>query len=188
MTQTEFLLAVVDRLNVVGIPYMITGSYACTIYGEPRTTNDVDIVVDPSVDQIRGFAEQFDENDYYVNTKTAVDAVNRHSMFNVIDSHAGWKADLIVKRNKPYSQRAFERRVATPMHGTDLFVIAPEDSVLSKLEWAEKGGSERQIKDIQGILFAQQSRLDYEYLKKWAIELQVEAQLQKLLEPFDTGS
>ncbi len=181
MQQDEFLVSLVERLAACGIPYMTAGSFGSAFHGEPRATNDVDIVIDPTAEQIEEFLGRLDPN-YYVDRKTAVDAVARRSMFNVIDTLSGWKADLIIRKSRPFSREEFSRRATTDVAGHEVFILSPEDAILSKLEWAKKGDSERQLKDVETILREQRGKLDIDYLQKWARELAVDGQLNELLE------
>ena len=95
-------------------------------------------------------------------------------MFNVIDRKTGWKVDLIIRQDRPYSVEEFQRRGRREVIGIEVEVVSPEDAILSKLEWAKAGGSERQYRDALGIASIQWSDLDWEYMKKWAPILGVE--------------
>ena len=98
-------------------------------------------------------------------------------MFNVIDLVTGWKADLIVKKARPFSTREFARRRFASVLGVELRIASAEDTVLTKLEWALKGGgSERQLADVRGILAARGADLDVAYLEAGIAELRLQAQ------------
>jgi hypothetical protein len=101
-------------------------------------------------------------------------AMDSRSEFNVIDSTSGWKVDLIIRKDRPYSIVEFDRRQPTTIGGVDVFVVTPEDSILSKLEWGRPSGSERQWRDVVSLIAVQESALDREYLHHWARELGVE--------------
>jgi hypothetical protein len=102
-------------------------------------------------------------------------------MFNVIDAQAGWKADLRIRRDRPFSRTEFNRRRKAAILEIDLWVTSPEDVVLSKLEWARESASEQQLQDALGVLLVQNERLDRDYLKKWAAVLGVADMLTDLL-------
>jgi hypothetical protein len=180
MKQEELLFVVVDHLCDAAIPYMVTGSYGSAFYGEQRSTNDIDVVIDPTVEQIQRFVRGFDER-YYVNEKTAIAAVLSRSMFNVVDTYSGWKVDLIVRKQRQFSEEEFRRRGMTSLFGRTIFMLSAEDAILSKLEWYKKGASDRQLEDVVGILVGQREDLDLNYLNKWAAELGVSEQLSTLL-------
>lgn len=103
-------------------------------------------------------------------------------MFNLIDSAAGWKANLMVRKDRPYSQEEFQRRRTVPLHGRMLPVVTPEDLILAKLEWDKNTPSERQLTDALFVAIAQWSRLDQAYLRKWAPALGVTERLEALLQ------
>jgi len=180
-TQTEFLQRIINLLDKAGIPYMIAGSLGSSFHGEPRTTNDVDLIIDPDKKQLDSFIQSLGE-DYYINPETARYAFNRGLMFNVIDNHTGWKADLIIRKKKPFSIGEFQRRRQVSINGLDIWMLSPEDVILSKLEWSGVQQSDRQFRDALGVAIVKWDNLDWDYLKKWAYELQVDDLLKQLIE------
>jgi hypothetical protein len=154
---------------------MLTGSIAGAYHGVSRATLDVDIVVDPSVDQLRAFVDRLPQPRYYVDLEAALDAKRRESMFNVIDVTTGWKFDLIIRKSRPFSRAEFARRQRVDLLGTRVFVATAEDVVISKLEWAKLGQSQRQIEDVAGVLRARPD-LDRDYLDEWVRELHLAGQ------------
>ena len=115
--------------------------------------------------------------------EAASDAVRRGTQFNVIDMKTGWKADLILRKRRPFSVVEFDRRTERVVFGVTVYIASAEDVVLTKLEWAKKsGGSERQLRDVRGVLAAPGQQLDRAYLERWAPELGVEEMLRQLLE------
>ncbi|MCH8922312.1 MAG: F0F1 ATP synthase subunit alpha, partial [Planctomycetes bacterium] len=134
-----------------GIPFMVTGSMASVYFGEPRSTLDIDIVIDPTAGQLDDFLQSLGD-DYYVSTETARQALRDRSMFNVIAYKTGWKADLIVRKDRPFSVAELARRQETRLQGVTAFVATAEDVILSKLEWAKQGESERQLRDVAGVI------------------------------------
>lgn len=182
MTESrEFLQWLVAALDHTGIAYMICGSCASTFHGEHRATNDVDAVVDPTLSQLNAFLESLGE-DVYVNPTTAREALHQHSMFNLIDVGSGFKADLIIRKDRPFSIEEFRRRERVDMLGITLYVSSAEDAILSKLEWAKAGESERQLRDAVGVAVVQWEKLDRQYLQRWSRELNVQALLERLLD------
>ena len=98
-------------------------------------------------------------------------AWEHRSQFNVLDPTTGWKVDLIVRKDRPYSRVELERRQPATIEGVALHVVSPEDSILSKLEWSRAGVSERQLRDVVSVLEVQGQDLDWRYLEHWAGEL-----------------
>ena len=108
-----------DRLEAAGIPYMVVGSLAGSFHGQPRTTADVDIVIDPSADALRAFVDSLPPDEYYVADTAVMEAFQRRSSFNIIEQATGWKADLLIRRDRPFSATEFERRTTAPLFGRD---------------------------------------------------------------------
>lgn len=179
--QNAFLERIIKALEHANIPYMISGSIGSSFHGQPRATNDADIVIDPTPQQITVFIKSLGP-DCYVSKEAAKQTIQNRSMFNVIDTQLGYKVDLIIRKNRPYSQQEFSRRSKTSFLGIDVYVLSPEDSILSKLEWSKGRQSETQHKDALGVLMTQKDNLDFDYLKKWARELDIEDVLKNLLE------
>lgn len=179
--QNEFLERVIKALNNAHIPYMISGSIGSSFHGQPRATNDADIVIDPTKEQVLGFVDALGP-DCYVSKEAAMGALKNNSMFNVIDIESGAKADLIIRKKRPFSQQEFTRRTSAKFLGVDTCFLSPEDSILSKLEWSKGRQSEIQFKDALGVFIAQKENLDFEYLKHWAKELGIEDALKQLME------
>jgi hypothetical protein len=180
-TQTEFLQRLISLMEEAGIPYMIAGSLGSSFHGEPRTTNDVDLIIDPDKKQLDSFIRSLGD-DYYINPETAQDAFNRGLMFNVIDNHTGWKAGLIIRKKRPFSIGEFQRRRQVSINGLDIWMLSPEDVILSKLEWSRGQQPGRQFRDAVGVAIVKWDNLNWEYMKKWACELQVDDLLKQLIE------
>lgn len=145
----------------------------------PRSTRDIDIVIAPDEESLGRLLRAFPETRYYVSQEAAQDAYTRKTQFNVIDFESGWKIDFILRKNRPFSQAEFERRMKVGFQATEAFMAKPEDSILSKLEWAAAGESDRQIEDAGRILHAQEGKLDSAYLEKWVKDLALETEWTK---------
>jgi hypothetical protein len=167
----DFLGRLTTLLDRASIPYMLAGSFASSFHGEPRTTQDIDLVVDADVEGIRRLLAALPADAYYADEQAALEAVRRRSRFNLIDMATGWKADLIVRKARPFSQAEFARRQQVDLLGVRLWMASPEDVVVSKLEWARKAGSERQLRDVRGILAAKTDALDLAYIGQWVAAL-----------------
>ena len=174
MSLTELLRRLSVTLDAAGVPYMLTGSLASTLYGEPRSTIGVDVVVVLNSSSLAALLTALPEDRYYVSEDAARDAVRRQGQFNVIDLESGWKVDLILRKRRPFSETEFQRRVTRDVLGVSLTVCTVEDSILSKLEWARLGGgSERQLRDVSAMVALRRSELDLEYITHWAEVLEV---------------
>ena len=149
----EFLRALVAMLDAAGVPYMLAGSVASSFHGEPRATQDIDLVVAFSPGTVRRFYQALDVERFYMDLDTAMTAVRARTQFNLIDMDSAWKCDLIVRKDTEFARVEFGRRQRVAMDGLTLWVASPEDVVLSKLVWsARSGGSEKQRRDVASVL------------------------------------
>jgi len=115
-------------------------------------------------------------DEYYVDLSAALRALQNEGQFNVIDLATGWKIDLVSRMGRPFSRAEFDRRLAIELDGVPLSIAAAEDVVIAKLEWAKRGGSERQIGDAAGILRIRGVKLDRSHIERWVRELGLEVQ------------
>ncbi|MFH2053277.1 MAG: DUF6036 family nucleotidyltransferase [bacterium] len=173
MSSTDVFRRIIAALDAAGIPYMLTGSFASSLHGLTRATQDIDFVIAPTENQLRELVRQLPSEDYYVDLEAALDALRRRSQFNVIDLDTGWKVDLIVRRERPFSVQEFERRQEIDFSGLRLAVATAEDVILAKLEWATLGSSQRQIEDVAGILQLRHQEIDLEYVEDWVTRLEL---------------
>ena len=180
-TQRDFLSRLIALLDEGETPYMVVGSLGSSFYGRPRATQDVDLVIDPSKDQFGHLLSLLEREGYYVSQDAAREALRRRAMFNVIDIEAGWKADLIVRKDRAFSVEEFQRRLCVDSAEQKWWIVSPEDAILSKLEWAKGRESEVQYADALAVAVAHFGRLDLQHLKKWANELGVADMLTRLL-------
>lgn len=174
MSDFRHLLArLVRLLDAADIPFMIAGSFASAAHGLPRTTQDLDVVIDPADgDALELLVQSMTPEDYYVDADAARDALRRRGMFNVIDQASGWKVDFIVRKNRAFSRDEFARRTQLSLLDVPVWVASPEDTVVAKLEWSKQsGGSERQRRDVAGILVTVGEELDRAYVERWVHEL-----------------
>jgi hypothetical protein len=149
---------------------MVVGSFASTFHGEPRTTQDLHVVIDPEPSALDRFVSSLDADRFYVDLDVARDALRRRSMFNVIEMTTAWKVDLVIRRERPFSIEELRRRQRATMFGVAVATATAEDTIIAKLEWAKLGASDRQLEDVAGILRVRKD-LDLEYLARWIEEL-----------------
>jgi hypothetical protein len=137
MSVSEVFHRITSALDEAGIACMLAGSFASAYYGAPRATQDIDLVIAATADQLRTFVQLLSKDQYYVDLDAALEALKHQSLFNVIDMETGWKINLIIRKSLPFSEEEFCGRKLVNLQGRSLFVASAEDVVVSKLEWAK---------------------------------------------------
>ena len=171
--ELQVLKIVTARLSGVDIRYMVTGFIANNVYAVPRMTRDIDIVVELSEADVDRIIRLF-ETDFYIDRETVQRAVAEKRMFNAIHQAFAMKVDLVVRKDSEYRLTEFSRRRSVSMEGQEIFFVAPEDLILSKLDWAKESRSEMQLNDVRNLL-ASVDNLDHEYLAHWVNRLGLES-------------
>lgn len=182
----EVTLKVTGVLEKLGIPHFISGSLASTLYGMVRTTQDADIVAEMRLEHLAPFVAAL-QDDFYVDDEMIAEAIQRYSSFNLVHRETIFKVDIFIPCPRPFLQAQLARaqkRTFTLEHEVSAWFASPEDTILSKLEWYRLGGevSERQWRDVLGVLKTQAGALDLDYLRKWASELNVGDLLERALQ------
>lgn len=179
-------LRIAEILEQLDIPYLIGGSIASSIYGEPRATQDIDLVAALQDHHITSLVAAA-TNIFYIEEEDIRQAVTRCSSFNVLHLETMIKVDIFVLGSDAIDQEEMRRRQQRDISGAQLVVATPEDVILQKLIWYRKGGevSDRQWRDVLGVLKVQAERLDLDYLKHWAEALNLSDLLQRATEESD---
>jgi hypothetical protein len=172
MEQRGFLIRVIEALEQADVAYAVTGSWASTTYGLPRTTHDLDLVVSLSVDQAVKVAKALPPP-IYADPVWMQEAAALGEFFNIIDPDLGVKVDCWPLKTDAYSQEQFRRRQRQDIAGRPVWMLAPEDVILSKLIWYQVSASERQLEDCINVWKVQKDTLDLDYLRRWADALSV---------------
>ncbi len=172
-------MGVFERL---GLRYLVTGSLATVFYGEPRFTNDIDIVVDLPAARVAELCAGFPSPEFYVSPEAARRAITQKSQFNVIHPTSGLKLDLIVPADTAFNRSRLAR--ARSLHPAPDYVASfssPEDVILVKLDFHRQGGSDKHLRDIAGVLKISGETLDRAYLDSWAQRMGLEETWRALL-------
>ena len=178
MSQQALLTRIVEALDGASIPYMLTGSLASSLQGEPRATHDIDLVIDIAPGDVARTTGALSAPEVYLDELAVGDATRRRTMFNLIDSSSGDEADFWLLTDDAFDRERFARRVSVEALGLEVDVSAPEDTILMKLRWsAQAGGSEKQLGDALRVYELQAGSLDEGYLDEWAARLEVAAAL-----------
>mgnify|MGYP001578637944 CR=1 FL=1 len=176
--QLEVLKTVARRLEDAGIPYMVSCSTAMNFYAQPRMTRDIDIVIQVGERDAARVAGLFSK-DFFVDEQDVKDAIRALGMFNVIHQDSVVKVDFIIRKGTPYRLMEFQRRRRVDLPGFQVMVVAPEDLLLSKLDWAKESHSELQMKDARNLVESVPD-LDWDYVRYWADQLKIAGLLKEI--------
>jgi hypothetical protein len=163
--ELEVLTIVTGRLEAAGIPYMLTGSFAANYYAVPRMTRDIDLVVELSAADADRLCALF-EDDFYLDRGAVRAAIAGRGAFNLIHQAYVVKVDCIVRKDSDYRRTEFVRRRRGSIEGHGLALVAPEDLIISKLDWRRETRSEVQLADVRNLLRSVPD-LDKQYLEHW---------------------
>jgi hypothetical protein len=176
--QLEVLKLIATRLDRLDIDYLLTGSVAAGWYGQPRTTRDIDLVAvlyPPHAERLAaGLADEF-ECDAEIMTQ----AILSRRPFTIFHRASVHKIDIVVRQDTDYELEKFERRRQFDLEGVAVWVIAPEDLILSKLAWAKQSRSELQLRDVRAMIVVQ-ADLDWAYIERWSARLTVTSLLAEV--------
>ena len=180
MTERELLVDCLRRLNAAELAYLLTGSMASNFWGIPRTTHDLDFVIQLPPTAIPKMVAAF-SGDFFLDEASVRAAYQPPHQFNAIDRRSTLKVDFWLPRPVPFEREMFARRKRVKLFGEQAWIGTAEDVLLHKLYWNQITPSDRQLGDAVGIVAVQGGALEKSYLRHWAIELGVAAGLEKLL-------
>jgi hypothetical protein len=175
MEQSELLGYLVRCLEKLDIPYFVTGAIACIAYGEPRFTNDIDVVAEIDDCHIAKLKECFPEEEFYLDSDAIREAIRRRHQFNIIHPASGLKIDIMISKKDAFDRSRFSRiKRIRPLEDTEANFASPEDVIIKKMEYYKEGSSEKHIRDIMGMLKISGEMIDPKYISLWAKRLHLE--------------
>lgn len=180
MNERELLVDCLRRLNTTGVTYYLTGSMASNYWGIPRTTHDLDFVVQLPPSAVPRILQAFG-GDFYIEEAAVRAAYQPPHQFNAIDTRSALKVDFWLPKPEPFDREMLRRCVQATLFGEPAWIATAEDVILHKLVWNRISPSDRQVGDAAGVVAVQAGALDETYLKQWAQELKVTTELSKLL-------
>lgn len=177
---------VTAALDALGVPYVIGGSLASIVHGMVRTTMDADILADLQPGHVAALVAALGDSFYVPDEALLQQAIERRGSFNLIHLGTMFKVDIFLPQARAFDRQQLARRIGERVaSGSDeqLWVLSPEDVILAKLEWFRLGGetSERQWRDVLGVVRAQAAALDAAYLRQSAGPLGVGDLLERTL-------
>jgi hypothetical protein len=165
----EHMAGTFERLQ---IPYLITGSVASMAYGEPRLTNDIDLVAAVEGRHVPALLEAFPPPTFYLSEEGMREAIRSQRQFNIIHPESGLKVDVVVRKDTPFDRSRFTRiRSLRPREHYAAAFASPEDVIIKKMEYYQSGGSDKHLRDITGMLTISGSEIDQAYIAEWADRL-----------------
>jgi hypothetical protein len=168
----ELLARVVETFERLRIPYLVTGSVASMAYGEPRLTNDIDLVAGIQEEDIPGLLAAFPANAFYLSEQAIREGIQRQGQFNIIHPGSGLKVDVIIRKDTPFDRSRFVRaRTLRPVESYEAAFASAEDVIIKKMEYYREGESDKHLRDITGILKVSGNEIDETYIVEWADRL-----------------
>ena len=173
MNSIEAIAAVIDALEAANIEYMVVGSVASIIYGEPRMTQDMDIVINITPQDAHKIESSFPIEEYYCPPLEVIKAeLTQRGQFNLLHHKSGLKIDVMIRKNTPHSIEEFKRKHKVSfIQDFEVYLATAEDVIIKKLVFYREGNSAKHITDIRGIL--SETQIDHDYLNKWITELKL---------------
>ncbi len=165
----ELLKYLINAFEKLKIKYFITGSIASMFYGEPRFTNDIDVVADIKLEHIQGLSKLFPEGEFFIDEDTIRDAIKNHFQFNIIHPASGLKIDIVIPVLDDFNKSRFNRiKKVSPIEKTLANLASQEDVIIMKMRYYKEGESEKHLRDIAGILKISGDDTDKQYIEFWA--------------------
>lgn len=172
MDPADLLRHACDALDRLQLLYLVTGSTATIAYGEPRFTNDIDIVVDLPLEHVGAFCACFPPDEFYVSPPAVTEAVRSKHQFNILHPGSGLKLDFIVLTDSDFDRSRRQRgRNLRVLSERAVSFASPEDVIIKKMAYFQKGGSDKHLRDIIGVLRVQGAALEDSYIEVWTTKL-----------------
>lgn len=168
-------------LSEFKIPYLVTGGVAIVVWGRPRYTADIDIIIELEREKVKKFIAALSEEGY-VDEDVVNEALKFKSEFNFIDQESGMKVDFWILENSEFDKSRLKRAVSRKISGTPINFSSPEDLILKKLLWFNESKSTRQLEDIHSVMAIIKNKLDYDYLRNWAKKQETSNLLEEMIE------
>jgi hypothetical protein len=179
--QSELVRYAIENLEAHGIKYMLVGSMASSTYGDPRSTRDIDIVVDVEPDQVDVFCRIFPSPEFYLSRDAALEAIRRRKQFNVIHPTTANKIDFMLSQRTAWGRSQVERRRKEQIFpGMIGYTAAPEDIIISKMMYYQEGGSDKHLRDCAAMLKVSGDKIDRQYLAEWSEKLRLASTWQAI--------
>ena len=179
----QLLQAMADFCERERIPYRVVGSMASIVYGEPRFTNDVDVLVDMTEQHITAIEKEFPDPDFYLSTEAIRTAIRSRTQFYILHLPSGLKLDIIQRADSEFSKLDITHGQRLRSEGFyDAWFASPENVILMKLRYYREGGSDKHLRDVASMLVTQGNTIDRDYIDLWADKLGVDEQWRQIIQ------
>lgn len=169
MELSDLLKYLIESFERLGIRHFVTGSMASMFYGEPRFTNDIDVVADIKEEHVLGLLKLFPADEFYLSSDAVRNAIKNRSQFNIIHPTSGLKVDVAIHKDDAFDKSRFKRvKTVSPFEGTKESIASAEDVIVMKMRYYKEGGSEKHLRDITAILKISGNDIDRGYIESWA--------------------
>jgi len=177
MPEVDLFNLFISIMEQIPVDYFVTGSVASIVYGEPRLTNDIDLVVHLREENIDDFIKAFPEDEFYCPPREILLTELLRSTrghFNLIHQETGFRADVYFVGNDPFQRWAMMNKRKISYRGRQINIAPPEYVIIKKMEFFKEGGSEKHLNDIEGILRNSSHLIDMEFLQEKIKEFNLE--------------
>lgn len=168
----HLLIKIAGILDELQIPYLVTGGLAVLVWGRPRFTADIDIVIETQAEaREKIYQKLLTVGKGYIDEEEIKKAIEAQGEFNFIDGESGIKVDFWISKDDDFDASRLKRRVAREVLGRKIYFTSPEDLILIKLVWYKESGSSRHLEDIESVVKISGEKLDHLYIEKWVEKL-----------------
>lgn len=179
MTADEAVVAVLDALEAVGIPYMIVGSLASNFHGIPRSTRDADFLIELVPGSLQRLGDAL-PSDLKLQLQGSFEVVTGTTRYIIELVNSPFVCELFVRSDDPHDQERFRRRQRVRVLDRVAFVASAEDMIVTKLRWADEAHRQKDREDIRNMLAVRGTELDWMYLQRWSTEHRTSALLEEI--------
>lgn len=183
----EFAGSIIDMLESLGIEYAIGGSFASSVYGQARTTIDIDISIVLPFNGVQLLVEAVKKLQYHTSVDEILDALIHKMPVNIIDPSSSYKADIFLVEPTPLEASILARKrreVIDLLTNKQAWLYSPEDVILYKMIYFLNGKSPKHLRDIGSMLVVQGDRLDYDYISRWSQDIKATELWNQLLSEY----
>lgn len=183
MQEANLFLIFIKKFNNLEINYFVTGSIASIIYGEPRVTHDIDLIIELKKDEdIQSVIKAFPQKDFYCPPFEIIKIEknrNQRGHFNIIHHESGFKADIYLLGNDKLNLWALKNSKGINFLNHSIKIAPPEYVIIRKLEYYKEGGSQKHLLDIQSMLENSNQKIDQDILKNFIDQLSLKKEWEK---------